>query len=160
MCLMWNNREGPQVREPSKCLNGQSYGERLAKEAFSGQLQEARKKDSDRAITPVAEAVRVPAHLAPPGSPQAKQLCHRHAQLSLGQSCHRQKKGLVSMRAGSLQSCLTLCNPVDRGLTSFSVREGGFPGRQWHPTPILLPGKSHGRRAWWAAVHGVAKSRI
>ena len=31
--------------------------------------------------------------------------------------------------------------------------------RQWHPIPVLLPGKSHGRRAWWAAVHGVAKSR-
>ena len=31
--------------------------------------------------------------------------------------------------------------------------------RQWHPTPVLLPGKSHGRRAWWAVVHGVAKSR-
>ena len=31
--------------------------------------------------------------------------------------------------------------------------------RQWHPTPVLLPGKSYGRRAWQAAVHGVAKSR-
>ena len=30
---------------------------------------------------------------------------------------------------------------------------------QWHPTPVLLPGKSHGRRAWWAVVHGVTKSR-
>ena len=29
-----NNREGPQAREPSKCLNRQSYRERLAKEAF------------------------------------------------------------------------------------------------------------------------------
>ena len=29
--------------------------------------------------------------------------------------------------------------------------------RQWHPTPVLLPGKSHGG-AWWAAVHGVATS--
>ena len=29
-----NNGEGPQAREPSKCLNGQNYGERLAKEAF------------------------------------------------------------------------------------------------------------------------------
>ena len=29
-----NNREGLQAREPSKCLNGWSYGERLAKEAF------------------------------------------------------------------------------------------------------------------------------
>jgi len=29
-----NNRKGPQARESSKFLNGQSYGERLAKEAF------------------------------------------------------------------------------------------------------------------------------
>ncbi|MFX3808000.1 hypothetical protein ACJBTO_10100, partial [Streptococcus suis] len=29
----------------------------------------------------------------------------------------------------------------------------------WHPTPVLLPGKSMDRGAWWAAVHGVAKSR-
>ena len=29
-----NNTEGPQAREPSKCLNGWTYGERLAKEAF------------------------------------------------------------------------------------------------------------------------------
>ena len=31
--------------------------------------------------------------------------------------------------------------------------------RRWHPTPVLLPGKSHGWRAWWAAGNGVAKSR-
>ena len=30
---------------------------------------------------------------------------------------------------------------------------------QWHPTPVLLPGKSNGWRAWWAVVHGVAESR-
>ena len=29
-----NNREGPQARELSKYLNGRSYRERLAKEAF------------------------------------------------------------------------------------------------------------------------------
>ena len=28
--------------------------------------------------------------------------------------------------------------------------------RQWHPTPVLLPGKCHGQKS---AVHGVAKSR-
>ena len=55
------------------------------------QLQEARKK-TDRAITPGVEAVHVPEHLALPGSPQAKQLCQLHVQLSLGQSCHRHKK--------------------------------------------------------------------
>ena len=31
--------------------------------------------------------------------------------------------------------------------------------RQWHPTPVLLPGKSQDRGAWWAAVYGVAQSR-
>ena len=31
--------------------------------------------------------------------------------------------------------------------------------RQWHPTPVLLPGKSHGRRSLVGCiVHGVAKS--
>ena len=31
--------------------------------------------------------------------------------------------------------------------------------RQWHPTPVLLPGKSMDGGAWWAAVHGVAEGR-
>ena len=30
--------------------------------------------------------------------------------------------------------------------------------RKWQPTPVFLPGESH-RRAWWAAVYGVAQSR-
>ena len=30
---------------------------------------------------------------------------------------------------------------------------------QWHPTPVLLPGNPMNGGAWWAAVHGVAKSR-
>ena len=31
--------------------------------------------------------------------------------------------------------------------------------RQWHPTPVLLPGNPMNGGAWWAAVHGVAKSQ-
>ena len=31
--------------------------------------------------------------------------------------------------------------------------------RQWHPTPVLLPGRSQDGGAWWAAVHGFAKSQ-
>ena len=31
--------------------------------------------------------------------------------------------------------------------------------RQWQPTPVLLPGKSHGWRSLVAIVHAVAKSR-
>ena len=39
-----------------------------------------------------------------------------------------------------------------------------FRRRQWHPTPVLLPGvllagESQDRGAWWAAVYGVVLSR-
>ena len=89
---------------------------------------QAGKKDSDRAMTPAAEAVRVPEHLMLPGSPQAKQLHHLHAQLSLGQSCHRQKMSCIySCRVASV--VLTLCDPVDCGLPGFSVMEEGSPGK-------------------------------
>ena len=95
MYLTHRTTEEPQAGQPSKCLNGRSYGERLAKEAFWSPAKRGLKKDCDRAITSVAEAVRVPAYLVPPGSPQAKQLYHLHAQISLGQSCHRQKNSSI-----------------------------------------------------------------
>ena len=31
--------------------------------------------------------------------------------------------------------------------------------RKWQPTPVFLPGESHGQRNLWATGHGVAKSR-
>ena len=43
--------------------------------------------------------------------------------------------------------CLSLLNEI-------------YQRRQWQPTPVLLPGKSCGRRGWQAAVPGVAGSRI
>ena len=61
-------------------------------EALIASYKRLKKKDSDRATSSVVEAVHVPAHLAPLGSPQAKQLRHLRAQISLGQSCHRPKK--------------------------------------------------------------------
>ena len=70
---MLNNREGPQAREPSKVLNGQSYRERLVEEAFCLPAIRGSKKDSDRAITPGVDAVQVLAHIVPPGASQAKQ---------------------------------------------------------------------------------------
>ena len=82
----WNNREGPQAREPFKCLNGQSYRKTGQRSLLINRYERLEKKDSEKAITPAVEAVRVPAHLALPGSPQFKQLHHIHAQLSLGQS--------------------------------------------------------------------------
>ena len=31
--------------------------------------------------------------------------------------------------------------------------------RAWQPTPVFLPGESHGQRAWWATLHRVTKNR-
>ena len=100
------------------------------------QLLEARNK-TVRAMTPMVEAVHVPTHLVLPGSPQAKQLHHLYSQLSLGQSCHRQKS-LKSMGAGLLRLCLSLCDPVDCGLLGFSVREQGSSGNIGAYWPILV----------------------
>ena len=33
-------------------------------------------------------------------------------------------------------------------------------GREWQPTPVLLPGESHGQRSWRATVHGVPESAM
>ena len=38
---------------------------------------------------------------------------------------------------------------------------GRFPGeKKWQPTPIFLPGESHGQRGLQATVHRVTKSWI
>jgi len=40
----------------------------------------------------------------------------------------------------------------------FSPCVGKIPWqRAWPPTPVFLSGESTDRRAWWAAVHGVAE---
>ena len=132
-----NNREGPQAREPSAWTGRAMEIDRL-KRPSDRQLQETQTKTLIEPTIPALEAVCVPARLASPGSPQVKQMHHLRSQLSLWQSCHRQKS-LESMHAGSLWSCLTLCDPVDCGLPGFPVREGGSPGKNtgvcW---PILV----------------------
>ena len=43
----------------------------------------------------------------------------------------------------------------------FNAWGGKIPWRRkWLPTPVLLPGKSHGRGAWQATVPGVTESDI
>jgi len=127
-----NNREGPQAREPSKWLNQQSCGERLAKEAFWLPATRGLKKDSDRTITPAADAVRVPAHLELPGSSQAKQLRHFHAQLSLGAELPQAKK-----------SSLYVCR------VSLVVSNSLWPCRLW-PVRILCQGGVFSRQEYWS----------
>ena len=72
---------------------------------------------------PVAKAVGVPAHLAPPGSLQAKQLHHLHAQPSLGQSCHRQKK---------VFSCVQLFAALWTVARQASLSSGVLQARYWN----------------------------
>ena len=58
-----------------------------------------------------------------------------------------------------LQPCLQTCVFLP-GTALHLLRELSVPRRrQWAPTPVLLPGKSMDGGAWWAAVHGVVKSR-
>ena len=107
------NLVGPQPGGPSICLNGQNYREILAQEVFWSPATRGSKKKkktknkklSDRTITPMAEAVCVLTHLEPPGSLQARQLCHLHAQLSVRKSCHRQKMSCIyALRVNSVVS--------------------------------------------------------
>ena len=112
----------PREGSPSKCLNERSYRETLAKEAFWLPATRGSKKDSNRAITPEVEVVCVPAHLALSGSPQAKQLYHLHAELSLGQCCHRQKKTCIHVCRVTLVVSNSL-QPYRLWPAGFSVRE-------------------------------------
>ena len=56
-------------------------------------------------------------------------------------------------------SCPTLCDPKSSilNISSYPTLDYVHLG-QWHSTPVLLPGKSHGWRSL-VGVHGVAKSR-
>ena len=62
--------------EPSECLSGQSYRERLAKEAFRLPATRGSKKDTEKTMTLAAKAVCVSAHIE---SLQAKQQHYLHA---------------------------------------------------------------------------------
>ena len=49
-------------------------------------------------------------------------------------------------------------NPTCNAGDVSSIPPLGSPWRRtWQPTPVFLPRKSHGQRAWWARVHGVAE---
>ena len=46
--------------------------------------------------------------------------------------CQKKKKKIINLTLSALAVCV-YCEQLQR--------------RQWHPTPVLLPGKSHGRRS-------------
>ena len=108
MCLMYQTTEKDSRQgSPLSARMGRAIEKDWPKRPSNRQIQEAGKK-TDRAITPVAEAVHVAAHLVQPGSLQAKQLHHLHAQTLTGAELPQAKKNLVSMHAGLLRYCLTL----------------------------------------------------
>ena len=39
------------------------------------------------------------------------------------------------------------CNAGDTGDVGLIPGSGGSPGGKWHPTPVFLPGESHGQRS-------------
>ena len=52
------------------------------------------------------------------------------------------------------------CNVGDINRSRFDLWVGKIPWRRaWQPTPVILPGKSHGQRRLGATAHGVTKSR-
>ena len=61
-----------------------------------------------------------------------------------------------------MSSCRLMFPGVRSSLafSGFGLKSPASWRRQWQPTPVLLPGKSHGWRSLqsMAAVHGVAKS--
>ena len=100
MCLTCKTtKKDPRQGSPLSARTGRSMEKDWSKRPSDHQLPEAQEK-IDRAITLTAGAVHVPAHLVPREFPQAKLLCHLHAQPSLGQSYHRQKKVLCLCMQG------------------------------------------------------------
>ena len=132
MCLRHpTTKKDPRQGSLLSAWTGRTMEKDWPKRPSDRQLQEAQKKDSDRAINPAVEAVCDPAHLAPPGSLQVKQLRHLHVQVSLGQRCHRQKKKkscTCACMVASLVSNAGSCSPEDYGLSGFSV-SGYSPGK-------------------------------
>ena len=68
-----------------------------------------------------------------------------------------------SFRRGWVAYVLLTVNLHEKGQeeleTKFSFLWGGVWRRQWHPTPVLLPRKSHGRRSLVGCSPWVARVR-
>ena len=73
-----------------------------------------------------------------------------------GQLTHSSSTGFPGDASGKEPTCQ--CRPNMR--RRFDPWVGKVLWRRaWQPIPLFLPGGSYGRGAWWATVHGVAKSR-
>ena len=129
-----STEEDPRHGSPLSASMGGVMGKDWPKRPSDRQLQEVRKKDSYRAITPAAEAVHVPATWGHQGSRTSSSCTtltggSTLTRAELPQAKKQKTNNLAFMHAGSLQLCLTLWDPVDCGLPGFSVREGVLQAR-------------------------------
>ena len=143
MCVTHLTTEkDPRQGSPLSARMGGAIEKYWPKTPSDHQLQEAEKK-TDWAITPAVEAVRVPAHLVPPGSPQAKQLCHLHVQPSLGQSCHRGKKKKSCIYAHRVALVMSdPLQPCEMWPARHLCQRGGSPGKNtgvYWPILVAIP---------------------
>ena len=109
------------------CLNGRSYGERLAKEACWPPATRGLKKDSDRAITSTVEG-----HHQDPHKPSS---CTTFMLNSHWGRADTGKKSLTSVLSGSLWLC------------PGSLR----PCRLW-PARLLCQGEGFSRQEYWSVL--------
>ena len=91
--------------------------------------------------------------------------------LAVNDKRHEEKEGdffVVYMFPGGSEDKVSACNAGDPGLIPGLGRSPGEGNgnllqcswrRKWQPTPVFLPGESHGQRSRKATVHEVAKSR-
>ena len=98
------------------------------------------KKGSDRAITPVVEAVATPAHCLRQG-PHKPSSCTSFTLNSLWGRAATGKRSLTSMRAGSLRSCPTL-----------------QPCRLW-PARLLCQGGRFSRQEYWSVLANTGRQK-
>ena len=64
-----------------------------------------------------------------------------------------------SLLAGALPTVGSVNNTDSVNSKTIAALSRMNQRRRWHPTPVLLPGKSHGWRSLVAAVHGVVRSQ-
>ena len=133
------------MRTPGKgALQGPEQVElqrKTGKEAFWSPATRSSIKDSDRVIIPAAEVIHVPEYLSPLESPQAKQPCHLHTQLSLGQSCHWQNVSSIYAHRVTLVVPNSLW-PCRLWLARLLWQRRGFFKQEWsrllpHPSRAL-----------------------
>ena len=67
-----NNREGPQAREPPKCLNKAELQRKTGQRGLLIASYKRLEKDTDRTITPAAEAVTCPCTLGATRVPESQ----------------------------------------------------------------------------------------